>query len=129
MRKKSWKNHTFHYLTKTLGKKSALHKLQITNPLNKTTRTTYDRKEIESLLTQHNIEHFSKAKKTPAYNDKIIKNLHKEEIRDKILKGKLQKEDVDDDHVYEFLKLLQNENKELPTKEFRPMALEHWRKQ
>ena len=66
-----------------------MHKLQITNPLNKTTRTTYDRKEIESLLTQHDRENFSKAKKTPAYNDKIIKYSHKEDVRDKVFNGKL----------------------------------------
>ena len=99
------RNHIFHYLRKTLGKtKSVLHKLQITNPSNNTIQSAYDHKKIESLLMQHNREHFSKAKKTPAYNDKIIKE---DEIRDKVLKGKLQKEDVNNDNIFEFLKLLQ----------------------
>ena len=77
--------------------KSTLQKLRITNPLNKKTRNIYDHKEIESLFIKHNGEYVSKDKQTPAYNDKFIKNLNKVEITDKVLNGKLQKEDIDDD--------------------------------
>ena len=87
-------------------------------------RTTYDRKEIEMMLIRQSRNHLSKAMNTPAYNDKIIINLHKNSVRDKILRGELIREDVNNENVHEFLSLLVLEKKEIKTKNFDPMTLE-----
>ena len=123
VKRKIQRNQSFHYLTTKLGKsKTALNKLIIKE--GKKSRTTHDRKEIETMLIRQNRNHLSKAMNAPACNDKIIKNLHKDSVRDKILRGELTREDVDNENVCEFLSLLALETKEIKTKTFNPMTLE-----
>ena len=55
---------------------------------------------------QHNYEHFQQAHNTDMYKDKIYEKLQKENIREKILNGQLQRNDCDSEKVYRFLKLL-----------------------
>ena len=109
-----------------MGKsKAAVNKLKIVEE--DVTRTTHDRNEIESMLIDHNRKHFNKALKTEAYDDKIIRSLKKEKVRDKILKGEIRREDVDNEDVFEFLKLLEIKDKTLPTKTFNPINMKDWR--
>ena len=100
-------NDTLSHLAKVVGKpKKSLLKLRVINPRTKEIKNTCGRKEIESALAQHNRCHFSKAKNTPVYRDKITKAMHEDEVRDKILDGTLKREDVDNSDLIEFLKLL-----------------------
>ena len=78
------------------------------------------------MLIKKNREHFKKAMKTRAHNDKIIKSMHKNKIRDKTLQRELSSEDADCHNVLEFLKLLKCKNKALPTKIFQLITLEDW---
>ena len=43
------------------------------------------------------------------YKDKIYKQLKNEKMRDLTLKGKLKREDCDDENVFKFLKLTLNQ--------------------
>ena len=107
VKEKMQRNDTFSYLTRTLGKpKNSLKKLRIHNESKSRMNTSYEREEIEKELIQFNRNHFSKAKETAAYKNKIIKALNKDEVRDKILEGILTKDDVQDNYVHDFLKLL-----------------------
>ena len=49
---------------------------------------------------------FSKVKDSKAYKDKIHTNLNDDEMRDKIMQGTLDREEYDDEKVYEFMFLL-----------------------
>ena len=64
---------------------------------------------------------------TAAHNDRLIKNLHKDEIRDRILKGELKKQDTDCSNIFDFMQLLQNKNKSISTKQFQPITIEDWK--
>ena len=105
------RNNTFSYLTRMVGKpKNSLLKLHVIDPRTKEMKTCYGQKEIESALTQHNRRHSSKAKNTPVYRDKITKVLHRDEVREKVLDGKLKREDIDNSDLFHFLKLLVSKN-------------------
>jgi len=78
-----------------LGKpKNALKKLRIRNMSTNSINTYYERKEIEEELIRFNRKHFSKAKETVAYKNRIIKALNNNEIRDKILEGTITRNEV-----------------------------------
>ena len=120
------RNALFYYLTKIIGKsKVAVNKLKIAEEDVK--RTTHDRNEIESMLIDHNRKHFNKVLKTEAYDDKIIESLKKEKVRDKILKGEIKRKDIDNEDVFEFLKILEIKDKTLSTKKFNPINMKDWR--
>ena len=129
VREKLWRNNTFTYLTRHIGKpKNALTKLRAQESNNSKLQTYYERKEIESKLIMHNRKHFSKAKDTKVYKNRIIKALNQNEIRDKILKGTITKDEVNDKDVYDFLRLLALPNgQEITTKKFDPITLEDWK--
>ena len=129
VREKLWRNNTFTYLTRHVGKpKNALTKLRAQESNNGKLQTYYERKEIESKLIMHNRKHFSKAKDTKVYKNRIIKALNQNEIRDKILKGTITKDEVNDKDVYDFLRLLALPNgQEITTKKFDPITLEDWK--
>ena len=123
------RNNTFSYLTRTLGKpKNSLKKLRIHNESKSRMNTSYEREEIEKELIQFNRNHFSKAKETAAYKNKIIKALNKDEVRDKILEGTLTKDDVQHNDVHDFLKLLiTHKGRKINTREFEPITIEDWK--
>ena len=69
-------NDTFAYLTRMISKpKNSLKKLRIVDEENKAMKTCYERRDIENELIRFNCKHFSKAKETPVYMDKIYKAL------------------------------------------------------
>ena len=55
---------------------------------------------------KHNISHFQQAHNTIACNDKICKELRKDNVREKILKGNITKKDCQNGRMYRFMKLL-----------------------
>ena len=58
------------------------------------------------MLLIKNRHYFSKAKNNAACEDKIIKALHEENVGDKILTRSVDKRDVDNEDINDFLKLL-----------------------
>ena len=104
VKEKMKRNNTFSYLTRMVGKpKNSLTKLQMVDSKTNEMKTMYDRREIEKVLIHHNRNHFSKAKNTPAYRDRITRMMHKSEIRDKVLNGTLKREEIDNSDLYDFL--------------------------
>ena len=60
---------------------------------------------------QHNEMHFKKVKESNVCKDKIYQQIKHEIMRDLMLKGKLKREDCNDENVFEFLNFLSNEKK------------------
>ena len=99
-------------MKRNVGKsKNALSKLRVKKPNSNETYTCYERGEIESKLVEHNRQHFSKAKNTAAYKNRVIRALNQDNIRDKILNGTIKESEVNDKDVHEFLKLLSLPNR------------------
>ena len=114
IRKKLSRDHTFHYLSRHVGKgvKNNIKRLQVKNQ-NGSTEIVIKREDIEEKIKDHNTRHFKKAHNSIAFKDRIYNQLKHNTVRDKILNGSLQREDCDDERVYCFLKLLkQNEEHE-----------------
>ena len=107
IRRKLKRDHTFHYLSRHVGKgvKDNIKRLQVVND-DDSKITLIQREEIESRIQIHNTNHFKKAHESIAYKDKIYNKLRLNSIRDKILNGTLSEDDCDDERVFRFLKLL-----------------------
>jgi len=70
----------------------------------------YQRDDIEREILQYNTHHFTKVHQSKAYKDKIYKKLPINKVRNKILTGRIRRQDFDDENVYEFFTLLKNTN-------------------
>ena len=108
IKKKLQKTHTFHYITRHIGKgdREGIKRLHTVDEENKIIKTCVNREQIEEEIITYNEQHLKQAHSSIMYQDKIYKRLRENEIRDKILDGRLRRQDCDDDRVYEFLKLL-----------------------
>jgi len=104
--------HSFHYISRHVGKgeREGIKRLHEVDEDNTIISTHVDRESIENKLIEHNEMHFTKAHNTIAYRDKIYKKLRDNDVRNRILEGKLNREECDDERMYEFLKLLQRPN-------------------
>ena len=65
--------------------------------------------------------------KIAAYNNKIIQNLRKEELRDKNLNRELHRDDINNKNIFAFLQLLRTKEKTLLTKEFQSITIDGWK--
>jgi len=108
IKKKLRRDHTFHYLSRYVrkGKRETMKRLQIPSSNGSEDEYVIDREKMENKIMEYNRSHFKKAHNSKVFNDKIYKELRNDNVRDKILNGTLQREECDDDNVYEFLKLL-----------------------
>jgi len=108
IRKKLKRDHTFHYLSRHVGKesRSGLKRLCINQSDNEGSKIIVKREEIEQEIMSYNTQHFKKAHASKVYNDKIYGELRNDTMRDKILNGELTSADCDNENVFEFLKLL-----------------------
>ena len=108
IKKKLYKTHTFHYITRHIGKgdRDGIKRLHVVNEDNQIIKTSINREQIEEEIIMYNEQHLKQAHSSIMYKDKIYKKLRNNDIRDKILDGRLRKQDCDDERVYEFLKLL-----------------------
>ena len=70
-----------------------------------------NKEEIERMIIKHNKEHFSKVKSTKKHNDKMHKIVNENKTRDAIMKGELNRDECDDEEVYQFLRLLKRPNR------------------
>ena len=113
IRRKLSRDHTFHYLSRHVGKgvKDNIKRLQVKHS-NGDIETVIERKEIEDKIKDYNTKHFKKAHNSIAYKDKICHKLNRNHVRDKMLNGNLQREDCDNEKVFRFMKLLQQHSRQ-----------------
>ena len=102
IKKKIRRNHTFHYISRYIGKggRENIKQLHIINTNSEVDETLIKREEIEDRIKQHNINHFKKVHNSIACKDKMHKRLRHNTIRDKILNRTLQREECNDKKVY-----------------------------
>ena len=62
------------------------------------------------MIIEYNKSHFQKAYQTEVYQDKIYTKLQDDNVRDRILKGELDRSESDSQNIYDFLKLLKRLN-------------------
>ena len=65
-----------------------------------------ERSKIEKELLNYNVLHLIQAHYTIAYKDKVYNALRDDKVRERILKGEIQREDCDNNNMHYFLKLL-----------------------
>ena len=113
IRRKLKRDHTFHYLSRHVGKgmRDSIKRLQVENENENENITLIKREEIESRIREHNTQHFKKAHESIIYRDKIYEKLRTNSIRNKILNGTLRREECDDERVFKFLKLLKQDGR------------------
>ena len=102
------KIHSFHYLLRHVGKgeREGIKRIHEVDENNRIISTHVDWESIENKLIEYNEAHFTKAYDTIVYRDKIYNKLRDDHVRDKILAGNLNREECDDERMYQFLKLL-----------------------
>ena len=71
-----------------------MRKLYVKNDEGQIVETYISRTDIEQAIIAHNINHFQQAHNTKVYQDRIYDQLKEDNIRDKILKGELQCQDL-----------------------------------
>ena len=112
IKKEQYRQYTFNYLTASVRKgiKSSLKRIQKKDEKGNVIGEYYQRDDIEREILQYNTHHFTKVYQSKAYKDKIYKKLPINEVRNKILTGRIRRQDFDDENVYEFFILLKNTN-------------------
>ena len=102
------KMHSFHYLSRHVGKdeREGIKRIHEVDDNNRIISTHVDRESIENKLIEYNEAHFTKAHNIIVYRNKIYDKLREDHVRDKILAGNLNREECDDERMYQFLKLL-----------------------
>ena len=83
-----------------------MKRVKIVNDCNEVIRECQDRRKIEEEIAKYNKKHYRQAFESRAYQDKLYAVLKHDNIRNKILKGSLRREECNDDDVYEFMSLL-----------------------
>ena len=61
---------------------------------------------MEGKIKSHNLKHFTKAHSSKVYNNKIYAELTNPRVRDDILKGRLRRNECDNEKVQKFPSLL-----------------------
>ena len=84
------------------------------------------KEDIEQAIFDYNTIHFKEAHETKVYQDKIYKQLQENEIRDKILDGRIREKDCDNKEVFQFLSLLKQltNRRNLSNREFKEVTQE-----
>ena len=108
MKKNQYRDYIFETLTKHVGKgkKNLLKRIKLANENNKVIKECQDRTNIEAEIARYNKKHFRQSYSSKAFKDRIYSQLKYNEVRDKILNGTLQRNECDNQDVYDFLKLL-----------------------
>jgi hypothetical protein len=128
IRRKLRRDHTFHYLSRHVGKgiRNGIKRLHIKNDSGEITETLIRREEIEQAIIKHNTQHLKKAHQTIAYKDKIYGKLKHDYIRNKIINGTLERSECDDERVYKFLKLLKRSSSKQYNQNQREINIQDW---
>ena len=82
---------TFKYITNHIGrgKRKNLIRVYEVNNNKEIVKTYVGKEEIEREIMKHNRKHFIEAYQTKAFQDKIYEKLQNDEVRERILNGKL----------------------------------------
>ena len=120
----------FKCMTKHIGRgrKRGLIKVHEVNENNQIVKTHIGEEEIEKTIMNHNRKHYSKAKNTPVCQDKTCNQLQSDNVRDKILQGRLVESDCDNPEVFEFLSLLKNPS-QCSKPSFQPITADDWERE
>ena len=81
-------------------------------------KVLYEREQVEIALIQQNLKYYQKAMKTLVYKDKIYKRLTEDSVHDRILESKLIRDECNSDDVFNFLSILQCQNRSILHKEY-----------
>ena len=97
-------NRDFRCITNNLGKgkRLGLRSIQDEEEIE-----CHNKEEIEEKVMMFDEMHFIKVKESKVHEDKICDNFNKDDLRDKILSGKLNREDCNEKNLCKFLKLLE----------------------
>ena len=58
------------------------------------------REKIEKAIIEYNTKYFKKVQNIKVFQDKTCNQLNEDKIRDKILEGRLQRENCDDENMH-----------------------------
>ena len=96
------------YLTENVGRgpKKVLKYIYVKDWDKNIVKTIYQRQEIEYKLISQNRIYYKKGFNTNTFKDKIYKYLLSNQVRDRILGGKLWKEDCTNENIFDFLSIL-----------------------
>ena len=116
-------------MAKYIGKKvkRSLRILYIKDDSNTTIKTLTNRYDIESAIMEYNREYFQQAYQTKVYEDKMLYRLKEDEMGNKTLQEKLEREDCDDKDVFAFLSLLKQLEYQKLKEHFNPITEEEWK--
>ena len=105
------RNYGFKCLTENTGKgkKSGLKSLRVLQA-NGEEETICNRDVTDEKMRERNLQHFSKVKTSHACNDKTHENLLRDSTRDRTLRGRIRREDFDNQETHEFFKLAHQPN-------------------
>ena len=97
IKRKLFKTHTFHYISRHVGKgdRDGIKRIHTVDDSNQIIKTYVNRKQIENKISRYNEKHLKKAYESIIYKDKIYKILRNDSIRDKILEGRLRRDECD----------------------------------
>ena len=104
IKKNEYRRYTLKYLTKNTGRspKKALKHIYVKDKDRNIKKTIYQCQDLEEKLIIQNIMHHKKVFNIKAFRDKIYKYLLMNNIRNRILDGKLRKEDYSNEDVCDF---------------------------
>ena len=83
---------------------------------------------IKEAISTFNVKHFTKEHDTIAHRDKTHKKLRENCVRDRTLKGQLNRKDCDNEKVCTFLKLLKISTEDRREQEEKIMTEKDWTK-
>jgi len=107
------------------GARSSLIRVHEVNENQQIIKIHIGKEQIENAIFEQNRKHFKKAHDINIFKDKIYATLQKDRMRNKILRGQLREEDYNNKEVFEFLKLLVNQNQRNEPA-FKPITEEDW---
>ena len=98
------RKHMFHYLTRypVKGARDSLKRVHVIDDNNKIIKTHVKRETIEEETSKFNVKYFTKAHDAMSYRDKTCKKLRENSVRDRTLKGQLNREDCDNEKHINF---------------------------
>ena len=93
------KRHSFHHTSRHAGKgeREGIKQLHEVDNNDKITKTYADREGIENKIIECNEGHFMKAQNTVAHEDETHKKLRDNEVRNRILDRKLNRDECNDE--------------------------------
>ena len=108
IKKEMMRNYAFQHLSRHAGKgqRNSIKRLHEANNNDEIVETCVERSKIENELMKYDKIHFTQAHRTIAYDDKTHEKLRMDNVRNKTLKGNIQRHYCDNENMCRFLKLL-----------------------